>query len=64
MFKVIAGMPLDDNAKWFRGKISDSYAIAVEAEWFEDKIVRDELKRSLSYKRRWSGNPATVVESG
>lgn len=44
MFKVIAGMTLDDNAKWFRGKISDSYAIAVEAEWFEDKIVRDELK--------------------
>ena len=44
MFKVIAGMPLDDNAKWFRGKISDSYAVAAEAEWFEDKIVRDELK--------------------
>ena len=43
MFKVIAGMPLDDNAKWFRGKISDSYAVAAEAEWFEDKIVKLKL---------------------
>ena len=44
MFKVICGRPLDDRAKWLRGKIGDSFSMAAEENWFTDKIVRDELR--------------------
>lgn len=44
MFKVISGVTAEPNVSWLNGKVSESFIRRSQEEWFEDKIVKDELR--------------------
>lgn len=43
MLRVLAGFTEQLNNKWLRGSVKDTFTYDVEADWFQDPIVREAL---------------------
>lgn len=44
MFKVLSGVTEEPNVPWLNGKVSEGFIRRARVEWFEDQIVKDELR--------------------
>lgn len=44
VLRMICGMTVKSQYNWLSSKVPDIYSYSVKPDWFEDRIVRDELK--------------------